>query len=181
MKVRIGDVFMMYLLTAKPRTGKSTAIKRLIDKLGNNKCIGFFTDEIKENGIRVGFQINTLSGKQGNLAMVGFDSEIRIGRYGVNITSFEELCLPELNKIVTEGLDFDYVIIDEIGPIQMHSESFKEMLIQLLNSGKTIIGTIFYESYPWIDEFKLKDGVNLIELTYENRENIIDELLELIL
>lgn len=169
---------MMYLLTAKPRTGKTTTIKRLVTKLGTKNCIGFFTDEIIENGIRVGFQINTLSGNQGILAKVGLDSEILIGRYGVNISKFEELCVPELNKAFLGDMDVDYIIIDEIGPIQMNSEHFKELLLQLLSSEKTIIGTIFYETYPWIKEFKQKNGVNLIELTYDNREKIIDVLLE---
>lgn len=53
----------MILITAKPRMGKSAAIKNIINKVGINNCIGFYTEEIKENGERVGFQAVTLSGR----------------------------------------------------------------------------------------------------------------------
>ena len=43
----------MILLTALPRTGKSTAIKKIVNMLGNDNCGGFYTEEIREDGERV--------------------------------------------------------------------------------------------------------------------------------
>ena len=81
----------MYVLTAPPKTGKSTAIKKIINMLGSKNCCGFYTKEMIENGQRVGFKIVTLSGKEGILAHVSYDGEYRIGKYGVNLEEFEKL------------------------------------------------------------------------------------------
>ena len=40
---------------------------------------GFFTREIKEEGRRVGFSINTLDGREGILAHKSIDSKYRVG------------------------------------------------------------------------------------------------------
>lgn len=53
----------MLLLTALPRTGKSTAIKKIVNMLGPNNCGGFYTEEIRENDDRVGFRIKLLMEK----------------------------------------------------------------------------------------------------------------------
>ena len=81
----------MYVLTAPPKTGKSTAIKKIINMLGAKNCCGFYTKEIIEDGKRVGFKIVTLSGKEGILAHVSYDGEYRIGKYGVNLEEFEKV------------------------------------------------------------------------------------------
>lgn len=108
----------MYVLTAPPKTGKSTAIKKIINMLGSKNCCGFYTKEMIENGQRVGFKIVTLSGKEGILAHVSYDGEYRIGKYGVNLEEFEKVALTELENIINTGGD-KYVIIDEIGPMQL--------------------------------------------------------------
>ena len=43
----------MLLLTAPPRTGKSTAIKKIITCLGLSNCAGFWTKQITKDGERV--------------------------------------------------------------------------------------------------------------------------------
>lgn len=88
----------MILLTALPRTGKSTVIKKIIELLGTNNCGGFYTEEIRENDERVGFMIKTISGKSGILSHINIGSEYKISKYGVDINKFEELCISELNK-----------------------------------------------------------------------------------
>ena len=90
----------MILLTALPRTGKSTAIKKIVNMLGRKKCGGFYTEEIREKGERVGFRIVTLSGETGILAHVNIESEYKISRYGVNLNEFENLCLNELKQAI---------------------------------------------------------------------------------
>ncbi len=107
------------LLTARPRTGKSTCIKKIVDLLGKENCVGFYTEEIRdsETSERTGFMIKTLSGKQTVLASIFLDSKLKIGKYGVNIEEFEKICLP----ILETSLDNDKIlIIDEIGPMQMY-------------------------------------------------------------
>lgn len=167
----------MYVLTAPPKTGKSTAIKKIINMLGAKNCCGFYTKEMIENGQRVGFKIVTLSDKEGILAHVSYDGEYRIGKYGVNLKEFERVALTELENIINTGGD-KYVIIDEIGPMQLFSDKYKELLLKIASTDKKIVGTAFYESYDWLDDFKKLDNVELIEIDEMNRNDIPMEVVE---
>ena len=167
----------MYVLTAPPKMGKSTAIKKIINMLGAKNCCGFYTKEIIEDGKRVGFKIVTLSGKEGILADVSYDGKYRIGKYGVNLEEFEKVALTELENIINTGGD-KYVIIDEIGPMQLFSDKYKELLLKIASTDKKIVGTAFYESYDWLDDFKKLDNVELIEIDEMNRNDIPMEVVE---
>lgn len=169
----------MILLTALPRTGKSTAIKKIVNMLGKDNCGGFYTEEIREDGERVGFRICTLSGKTGILSHVNIESNYRISRYGVDLEAFERLCISELENAVKDN-NVKYIVIDEIGPMQLFSEKYKALLISLLNCDKPIIGTIFMNSYEWLDDFKKQKNVNLIEITFDNRDSLPLQLVELL-
>lgn len=161
----------MILLTALPRTGKSTAIAKIVNMLGVKNCGGFYTEEIREDGKRVGFKINSLNGETGILAHVSIESDYRISRYGVNLDSFESICLKELERSISSD-DVKYIIIDEIGPMQLFSEKYKELLLKLTKIDKPVIGTIFYNSYEWLDDFKKLYNVNLVEITIDNRNEL---------
>ena len=167
----------MYVLTAPPKTGKSTAIKKIINMLGAKNCCGFYTKEIIEDGKRVGFKIVTLSGKDGILAHVSYNGKYRIGKYGVNLEEFEKVALTELENIINTGGD-KYVIIDEIGPMQLFSDKYKELLLKIASTDKKIVGTAFYESYDWLDDFKKLDNVELIEIDEMNRNDMPMEVVE---
>ncbi|MEE8182156.1 MAG: nucleoside-triphosphatase, partial [Candidatus Thorarchaeota archaeon] len=51
------------LLTGRPGIGKTTLIRAIVEKLGPSKAERFWSKEIREGGRRVGFYIETLSGK----------------------------------------------------------------------------------------------------------------------
>lgn len=167
----------MILLTALPRTGKSTAIKKIIQMLGIKNCGGFYTEEIKEDGERVGFMIKTLSGKTALLSHINIDSKYKISKYGVDLDTFEKVCIEELKKAIVDK-KIKYIIIDEIGPMQLFSNEYKRILIELLKSNKPVIGTIFMNSYEWLDDFKKKDGIELIEITIDNRNQLPLQIVE---
>ncbi len=44
------------LITGPPRVGKTTLIKRLFEELTHHHPVGFYTEEIREGGIRKGFR-----------------------------------------------------------------------------------------------------------------------------
>ena len=169
----------MILLTALPRTGKSTAIKKIVDILGINNCGGFYTEEVRENGERVGFEIKTLSGKTGLLSHINIDSKYQISRYGVDVDTFERIGVEELKSVINDK-NIKYIIIDEIGPMELFSEEYKNLLMKLLHSDKPVIGTIFKNSYEWLDDFKKNDGIKLIEVTLENRDEIPLQIVEML-
>ena len=56
------------LLTGVPGVGKTTVVKRVAAALAGQKIAGFYTEEVRERGQRVGFRIVTLEGEQATLA-----------------------------------------------------------------------------------------------------------------
>ena len=74
------------LLTGPPGSGKTTALRRATDALrGARRLAGFYTEEIREGGVRQGFRAVTLDGDTYELARVDFRGPARVGRYGVDL------------------------------------------------------------------------------------------------
>lgn len=161
------------LVTAPPRTGKSTLISKIVKKLDNYKIAGFYTEEIRESDERIGFKIKTLDGVEGILASIYVESDLKISRYNVDLETFEAICIPCLEKALK---DADIIVIDEIGPMQIFSERFKNLLLDIVKSNKTVLASIFLSSYEWIDDYKKNKEFEIIEINAENRDELVDEI-----
>jgi nucleoside-triphosphatase len=162
------------LLTAAPGTGKTTAVQKIINLLGTQNCGGFYTEEIKNNdGQRTGFACITLDGIRARLADVSFESNDRVSRYGIDVKGFEAIAINAVEEsLVTNKI----LIIDEIGPMQYLSDKFKETLNKAIDSENIVVGTIFLDSHPEIDNIKKNEHIELYELTKKNREFLPNEI-----
>jgi len=138
------------------------------------KAGGFYTEEIRSGGTRLGFRLVTLDGESAILAHIDIHSPYRVSKYGVDIDNLERVGVPALRKAAEES---DLVIIDEIGKMELFSASFKEAVLQIINSGKSVLGTIMLSSNPWGDTIKQRPQVNLITVTRVNRPKVLEELL----
>ncbi|MBW2153008.1 MAG: AAA family ATPase [Deltaproteobacteria bacterium] len=125
-------------VTGMPGVGKTTLMKKLLQHLSGLQPIGFYTEEIREKGTRKGFKLLSPDGTERILAHVHIKSSVRVGKYGVDIAGFEAF----LDAIRLDKKDASLVIIDEIGKMECHSKKFRDMVIKLLRSDKTIIATI---------------------------------------
>lgn len=162
------------LLTGEPRVGKSTAIKKIIHMIGLENCVGFYTEEICDDTGRTGFDCVSLDGESVRIADVSFDSNIRIGRYGIDIVAFETFAMKMLRSLHNSK---KIIIIDEIGPIQFMSSKFKQELMKLLHGPHCVVGTIFYKEHSEIDEIKRLSGIKILTMTKENRNVITDAVM----
>ena len=77
-------------MTGAPSSGKTTVIKKVIEQL-RHTANGFYTEEEKRGGRRVGFLMRTLDGRQAYLAHQDIKSPLKIRRYGVSIENIETL------------------------------------------------------------------------------------------
>ncbi|MFW9956670.1 MAG: NTPase [Candidatus Odinarchaeota archaeon] len=164
------------LLTGQPGIGKTTAVKKIVDQLDPKNVAGFWSEEIRERGRRVGFGIETLSGKKGLLAHIGLSDGPRVGKYRVNIEDIDSIIVPEM-AFARESDRI--VIIDEIASMELHSRNFKEEVCRCLDA-KRVLGTIQARRHPFLDEIRSRTDARLFELTMSNRDEIPTQVLELL-
>ena len=157
------------LLTGRPGVGKTTLIREVIADLPLLPG-GFFTQEIRESGRRVGFEIvaltNHLPRARGILAREGLISPHRVGRYGVNQVDMEEVGARSLEEALR---GYPLIVIDEIGNMEIISGRFRKAVIACLESPIPVLGAIKAGEGPFVSEIKSCPDVKIVELTCENR------------
>jgi len=165
------------LLTGRPRVGKTTIIKEVVGKLPS-PAGGFYTEEMRERGRRQGFKIVTLDGQEGILAHVSIKSPLRVSKYGVNLADLEEIGVKAIREAVAHR---DYVVIDEIGKMELFSQAFKDAVWEAIHSDKPVLGTITRSSHSWANRVKTLPQVTVIEVTEANRNQLAPQVLNLLL
>ena len=164
------------LFTGRPGCGKSTLIERIVGKM-NRPATGFVTREIREAGIRCGFEIVTLDGKKGVLAHRKIRSPFRVGSYGVNIRDIEDIAVP---SIIPSTID-EIIVIDEIGKMECFSPLFRETLIKALGSKNLLIGSIALRGDAFIEGIKCRSDVLVVPVTEKNRDEIAQKYASILL
>jgi len=164
------------LLTGQPGIGKTTAIKTIVNQLDPEKVAGFWSNEMRERGGRVGFSIETISGKRGLLAHINLSEGPRVSKYRVNIADIESVIVPELAFARESGR---IIIIDEIASMELHSRHFRDEVSRCLDE-KRVLGTIQGRRHPFLDEIRSRTDIKLFELTISNRNQLPLQVLELL-
>ena len=160
------------LLTGAPGTGKTTIIREAI-RASQASAGGFYTLEIREGGSRLGFEILTLDGSRAVLAHVSIRGPHRVGKYGVHVASLDEVAVPAMRQAIQEC---SIVVVDEIGKMELLSPAFREALLEVLNNGKRLLGTIMLRSHPFADQMKRDSRVQVLLLCKTNRRQVMDEV-----
>jgi nucleoside-triphosphatase len=162
------------LLTGRPGCGKTTLVKRVVNELAV-PASGFYTEEIREHGGRVGFKLATLDGKEAVLAHVNFKTRQRLGKYGLDLSALETVGIEALRRAVRAR---QLVVIDEIGPMEIRSAVFRDVVNDVLDSPEPsgILATITARSLPFTDAIKKRPDVTLVEVRLDNRDQLLVEL-----
>ncbi|MBI4848367.1 MAG: AAA family ATPase [Nitrospirae bacterium] len=168
----MADLKKNIFLTGAPSSGKTTVIKKVIARL-QHPVTGFYTEEERVAGKRVGFVMKTLDGRTGYLAHQDIRSDLHIRRYAVSIENIETIATPSIAP-----LNRHIIILDEIGKMECFSEVFKQAALAALDSPNIVIGTITLGGDEFITRIKSRGDIEIHEVTQENRDALSDIILE---
>jgi len=168
----MADLKKNIFLTGAPSSGKTTVIKKVIASL---RCpaTGFYTEEDRVAGKRVGFVMKTIDGKSGYLAHQDIKSKFHIRRYGVSIDNIENIAVPSIAP-----RERDVIILDEIGKMECFSDVFRKAALEALDSPNIVVGTITFGGDDFILGIKEREDIEVHEVTTENRDVLPDIIMK---
>ena len=169
MSVTIKIMKQVYLLTGIPGTGKTSLIKQAVAGMAG-KAGGFYTEEIRSQGVRKGFRLVTLDGEEAMLAHIKVESKHQVGKYGVDIDALDRVGVVALQKAMQQC---QLVVIDEIGRMELFSNSFRKTVLEIIDGDKWLLGTIMLNSNQWADAIKRRPEVFIAPVTGANKQQVL--------
>jgi nucleoside-triphosphatase len=100
-----------------------------------------------------------LDGRRAILAHVNLRGPKKVGKYGVNLATLDTLATTSIQQAVNLR---KIVVIDEIGPMEILSKRFRDVVMRTLQSEATVLGAIVKRSTPFTDQIKTSPGVTLL-------------------
>jgi len=169
---------MNILLTGTPGVGKTTVLTQIQHHLQDNdyRIGGLYCPEIRINRQRVGFKIiNLMTRTEGILSHINCKGP-RVGKYRVNLSDLDDIGTSAIYQALDQA---DFILIDEIAPMELHSQNFCRAVSEAFDSLKTVIAVIHKKSRnPFILKLKNRDDVKIFEITKENRDSIHRDILK---
>lgn len=149
------------LLTGEVQVGKSTALRKFLEKYG------YTGDGYRTYWKDKGTLYIAPFGKEGGMCAAVTESGIR--------------------KVVPEGFGYgasliensgneQLIVFDELGRFEQCSERFMNAVLSKLNGEKPVVGVIKKENNPFLDRIRENPNVVILEVTEENRNSIPDEI-----
>jgi len=170
-----------FLITGRPGSGKTSVIEGAISILRTRglRAGGIYCPEIREGGIRLGFKIIDLMTSEGRiLAHVDQREGPQVSKYRVNVANVDELSEAAIGRALQEA---DFVVIDEIAPMETHSEGFKRSVLDALDSSKPLLAVIHQRTRAgFIGGVKARDDIKIFEVTPGTQARLSEQLAELV-
>ncbi len=159
----------VYLMTGRPGTGKTSLIKQALSETAVSAG-GFYTEEIRNQGVRLGFRLVALDGQSATLAHVDIKSPHRVGKYGVDIGALDRVGVLALKRAAEEH---KLVVVDEIGKMELFSPGFRKAVTEIIDGGHRLLGTIMLGPNPWADATKRRPQVELVTVSQGNYNRVL--------
>lgn len=102
-------------------------------------------------------------------------SPYTIGKYKININALETIALPPIEGALNSS---KIIIIDEIGPMELFSNRFKDIVLGALDSPNRFIATIKLKGSGFIEKIKLRKDVIIFSIDLDNRDIVVRDILK---
>jgi nucleoside-triphosphatase len=167
------------LLTGNPGVGKTTVLVRVVEGLTSKGYIagGMLSREVRSSGSRVGFEIlNLANNRRGWLAQVDKKGGPQVGKYRVNLLDLDRIGADAISEAVDTC---EVIVLDEIGPMELFSNRFKEAVTTAFQSKKLVIATVHWRERGFLNSLlgKIND-VEWFEVSMDNREMLHELILK---
>jgi len=180
---KVSTLKRLIFVTGPPGVGKTSVLLRTVNGLKNRgyEIGGMISREVREGGVRVGFEIMDFSTEQrGWLAHINQPTGPKISKYRVNLTDLDAIGVGSILDAIRNA---DIIIVDEIGPMELFSSAFRDSVVRAVESNKPVLGTIHFGLRDsFINSIKTREDAEIFEVTYENRETlhnlIIDKVVQ---
>jgi Predicted nucleotide kinase len=143
----------LIFVTGPPGIGKTSVLLRSVNGLKNRgyEIGGMISRDVREGGVRVGFEIMDFStGQRGWLAHVNQPTGPKISKYRVNLTDLEAIGVSSILDAIRNA---DIIIVDEIGPMELFSAGQHQDRARETRRGQCQCNQISFEA-PHIDSRK---------------------------
>lgn len=160
------------LLEGRPGSGKTTVARSLVEILRTRgvPVAGFTTEEIREGGRRIGFRVESVSGRDATLAHIDLPGPPRVGKYGVDLASFEVVALPSISAAAS------VVVIDELGKMELASRPFRDAISALFETDLPVVATVQASPHPLTDALKQRPDIRTLRISPDIRDTLPGEL-----
>ena len=157
--------------------GKQRYFAKVVDalKARNVSVGGMLSREVREGGVRVGFEIiNLASGKRGWLAHVNLKGGPQIGKYHVNIQELNNIGVQAIQE-ATEKCNV--IAIDEIGPMELFSLKFLQAVEEALKSEKLVLAVVHARAKDiLVNKVKQRGDIEIYTVTLANRNSLLQDV-----
>ena len=164
-------------VTGRTGTGKTKVINTLHYRLSSENISmgGVLTRDIKNHGKRVGIGIHNIStGIDYEIANVNRKTGPRLQKFRINIKNIDSHLIKELHD---SSLKADLILIDMIGPMELFSRKFCELVETLLKEDKKILCAIQTKyNHPLIKEIKEFRNSEIHDLNKKHKVEVIDSI-----
>lgn len=163
------------LLSGPPGVGKSTLLRKLYAGIPSDDVAAILSGEIRVDGHRQGFTIQSDRGAAGILASPELPGEPRFGtvmpngqrRLGLSLTHLEAVVCREIELRLPQ---VRVVILDEIGPMQAESARFRHLVERLITSTVFVVASIGLQDHDWLASLRNDPRFPLLEVSRRNRD-----------
>ncbi len=161
---------MHIFLTGEIQVGKSTVIRRTLEKLYIKQPVGF-TTSLRPFG--------PLSDKQLYLTPPYLEQpndcfavaqKTTEGTF-VNQERFDELGEKYLSDAKEKGI---LILMDELGWMEQNAHGFQRAVLKTLAGDKPVLGVVQKRQNPWTNAIRAHPNVRVITVTQENRDYLPD-------